>query len=318
MKYLVTGAAGFVGSNLCTRLLSDAANTVVGVDAFRDYYDPALKERNVRGLLAQPNFSLVRGDICSLNLDELLQGVDVVFHEAGQPGVRSSWGNSFSTYTHDNIEATQLLLEAVTRMDRALSRFVYASSSSVYGDAERYPTDESDRPGPKSPYGVTKLAAEHLCSLYAQAYSVPVVSLRYFTVYGPGQRPDMAFTKFLTAATEGTEIQIYGDGSQVREFTFISDIVEANIRSSYMDVPAGCVINLSGGSAVSVKEVIDEIRSMVERDLRVSFGAPVVGDVYRTGGSTERARKYLEWEPQVDIASGLRLQYGWVREARGI
>jgi UDP-glucuronate 4-epimerase len=216
MHALVTGAAGFIGSHLTKRLRGEGYD-VTGVDSFTDYYDVAIKRANAEGAISA-GAKFINGDLNVVDLDNLLDGVDVIFHLAGQPGVRSSWGKEFSAYTHGNIEATQRLLEA-SRGSRTLRRFVYASSSSVYGNAERYPTSESDRPQPVSPYGVTKLAAEHLCNLYAASFEVPTVSLRYFTVYGPGQRPDMAFTRFARAALRGDEITVYGSGDQIRDFT---------------------------------------------------------------------------------------------------
>jgi nucleoside-diphosphate-sugar epimerase len=209
VKALVTGVAGFIGSNIARRLLADG-HDFVGVDALTDYYEPQIKRSNLRRA-DDPRFRFVEGDLNTLDLAPLLADTEVVFHEAGQPGVRASWGSEFGRYASDNICATQRLLEEAHRAG-SLRRFVYASSSSVYGNAERYPTEETDRPQPVSPYGVTKLAAEHLCSLYAHNYGLPTVSLRYFTVYGPGQRPDMAFTRFCRWVHAGSPIQLYGTG----------------------------------------------------------------------------------------------------------
>jgi UDP-glucuronate 4-epimerase len=227
VKALVTGVAGFIGGRIALRLLADG-HDVVGVDALTDYYDPGIKQANLQRV-EHPRFRFVEGDLNEVELAPLLADVEVVFHEAGQPGVRSSWGRDFGRYALDNVCATQRLLEEARGAER-LRRFVYASSSSVYGEAERYPTEETDRPQPVSPYGVTKLAAEHLCSLYAHNYGLPTVSLRYFTVYGPGQRPDMAFTRFCRAVHEGRQIELYGTGEQVRDFTYVDDVVEANLR----------------------------------------------------------------------------------------
>ncbi|GIG28920.1 NAD-dependent epimerase/dehydratase family protein [Cellulomonas marina] len=312
MKALVTGAAGFVGSTLSGRLLADGWS-VVGVDALTPYYDPALKLENLDGLTG--DFTLHKARLQDLDLEELLADVDVVFHQAGQPGVRASWGQEFSVYTEHNIEATQQLLEAARSAPR-LRRLVYASSSSVYGDAQRYPTVETDRPAPVSPYGVTKLAGEHLCSLYAVNFGVPTVSLRYFTVYGPRQRPDMAFTRFLTAARTGGSLRLYGTGEQIRDFTFVEDVVSANVLAATQDVPAGTVLNIAGGTNVSVLAVFDIIREVSGRPLAIDRFPKSDGDVFRTGGDATRARELLGWVPQVGIEEGLRRQWEWVEARR--
>src|SRR5919198_448024 len=220
MPVLITGVAGFIGSHLAERLV-DSGESVVGVDSFTTYYDPAVKRRNIERLLSSDSFRLVEGSLREVDLNELLSRTDVVYHLAAQPGVRRSWGREFEIYLNENLLATQLLLEVVR--DAGLRRFVFASSSSVYGDAERMPTHESDSPRPVSPYGVTKLAGEHLCHLYFSRFDVPIVSLRYFTVFGPRQRPDMAFTRFIQAAAEDREIEVFGDGLQSRDFTYVDD-----------------------------------------------------------------------------------------------
>ncbi len=248
---LVTGAAGFIGSTLTDRLLADGVR-VTGVDMFTDYYDPALKRRNLEGALRHPAFHLLELDLGAADL-AALPDVDVVFHQAAQPGVRASWGREFAAYTHHNVLATQRLLERYRNVP--LERFVYASSSSVYGDAESYPTPESALPRPFSPYGVTKLAGEHLVLLYGRNFGLPVAALRYFTVYGPRQRPDMAFHRFCRAMLQGEPIAVYGDGKQSRDFTFIADAVEANVRAWRRAAPQG-VYNIGGGSQVEVIEAV--------------------------------------------------------------
>ena len=306
MTVLITGVAGFVGSALARRLIADGER-VIGVDSFTDYYDPGLKKINV-GTIPAEHFTLVDADLNTADLDEMLDGVSVVFHEAGQPGVRKSWGDDFTTYVDANVLATQHLLEAAKRAPN-LRRLVYASSSSVYGNAAGYPTSEDDVPRPHSPYGVTKLAAEHLCTLYAENFGVPTVSLRYFTVYGPGQRPDMAFNRFIRAALAGEAIEIYGTGEQVRDFTFVDDVVDANLRAAAGDVPAGSVFNVSGGTSISVNDCIDILADIAGGPLRVERKAVVAGDVGRTGGSAARIRDALGWRPTVDITTGLRTQW---------
>jgi UDP-glucuronate 4-epimerase len=311
VKALVTGVAGFVGSNIARRLLADG-HDVVGVDALTDYYDPQIKRSNLRRA-DDPRFRFVEGDLNTVDLAPLLADTEVVFHEAGQPGVRSSWGSDFGRYAADNICATQRLLEEA-RQAGSLRRFVYASSSSVYGNAERYPTEETDRPQPVSPYGVTKLAAEHLCSLYAHNYGLPTVSLRYFTVYGPGQRPDMAFTRFCRWVHAGSPIQLYGTGEQIRDFTYVDDVVEANLRVGDADttqVPAGTVFNVAGGSSVSMNEVLELLGTISGKEVRVERSAAVPGDVLRTGGSIEKIQRATGWDPKVGVREGLEEQYRW-------
>lgn len=305
MRYLVTGAAGFIGSAILGELAADGQNSVVGVDSLAEYYSTDIKNRRISELRAK-NVAFQIRDVRDLKGRDL-EGVDVIFHEAGQPGVRNSWGQEFDCYVRDNVQATQHLLELVK--DSNVSRFIYASSSSVYGDAESYPTHESAVPAPRSPYGVTKLAAEHLCSLYAANFAVPTVSLRYFTVYGPGQRPDMAFSRFIAAALDGRSVTINGDGEQVREFTHVSDIVRANILAASADVPRGSVINLSGGSSVSINQVLDILDDVNGNAVRRDYSDPAVGDVFRTGGDTNRAKAWLSWSPKIDIHTGFKDQY---------
>ena len=308
MQTLVTGVAGFVGSTLARRLLADG-HDVVGVDALTDYYDPRLKRDNLRDI-EHPRLRVVEADLNGADLAALLADVEVVYHQAGQPGVRKSWGSDFDTYLRGNIGATQKLLEAALRAPH-LSRFVYASSSSVYGNALRYPTEETDRPQPLSPYGVTKLAAEHLCVLYAQNYGLPTVSLRYFTVYGPRQRPDMAFTRFCTSVRDGDEIPVFGTGQQVRDFTYVDDVVAANLRVATADVPAGAVFNVAGGTSTTVNEVIELLGEISGRTPAVRRGDPVPGDVERTGGSTAAIEAATGWAPTVPLREGLAEQYRW-------
>jgi nucleoside-diphosphate-sugar epimerase len=308
MKALVTGAAGFVGSAISRRLLVDG-HDVVGIDALSDYYDVSLKRRNLETLVSD-KFTFVNSDINATDIDSLLKGVSWVFHEAGQPGVRKSWGEDFGIYIDANVAATQRLLEGAARSS-SIERFVYASSSSIYGDAETFPTPETARPHPLSPYGVTKLAAEHLCTLYAANFGVPTVSLRYFTVYGPGQRPDMAFTRFVRAAVTNGEITIYGTGEQIRDFTFIDDVVEANILAATNPSPHGSVFNVAGGTNVSVKEVLALLEEIHGEPLNVNFIASVAGDVFRTGGDTSKISALLGWTPKVSLREGLQKQLQW-------
>jgi UDP-glucuronate 4-epimerase len=285
------------------------------VDCVTDYYEVEIKERNLAGLPAE-GFTFVRADLNDMDLDHLLDGVDWVYHQAGQPGVRMSWGRDFAVYLRHNVSATQCLLEAAQR-STSLRRLVYASSSSVYGNAETYPTRETDRPQPVSPYGVTKLAAEHLCSLYASNFGLPTVSLRYFTVYGPGQRTDMAFTRFVRAAVLDETISIYGNGEQVRDFTFIDDIVAANVLAATSEVPAGSVFNVAGGSNVTVNETLQILAGLAGHPLKIDYVGRVAGDVLRTGGSTEKIEEALGWQARVGIEEGLSRHLAWGRRTFG-
>lgn len=306
MRALITGVAGFVGSNLAESLLAEGWE-VTGVDAFTDYYDPAVKAANLTVARQHGRFRFVAGDLFAVDLAALVDGVDVVFHQAAQPGVRKSWGTSFDEYVRCNVAATQLLLETVTA-SRQRPRVVYASSSSVYGEAPAYPCTETDLPRPRSPYGVTKLAAEHLCRLYADNHGVHTVSLRYFTVYGPRQRPDMAFHRLCEAACGRGAFPLYGDGSQIRDFTFIADVVAANRAAATADVPAGTVVNIAGGSQVSMRQVIDLVGELVGHPPAMERHPGQPGDVRRTGGTTDAARALLGWEPQVGLRQGLEHQ----------
>lgn len=307
MRALVTGVAGFIGSSIAEKLL-DQGHTVIGVDSFTAYYDRKLKIRNL-ARLQNPKFEFIEADLKEYDLSSLLRGVNKVFHQAGQPGVRKSWGQDFGTYVGENISATQRLLEAAK--SSSVDRFVYASSSSVYGNAEAYPTHERLMPQPLSPYGVTKLAAEHLCSLYAQNFGLPTVSLRYFTVYGPRQRPDMAFTRFIRAALLSEPIEIYGNGEQVRDFTFIDDIVEANLLAATAEVRPGSIYNVAGGGSVSVNDVLSHIRNLSGAKIDVRYIQGVPGDVRRTGGSTSAIERDLGWNPEISIRDGLSRQFEW-------
>ncbi len=305
---LVTGAAGFIGSHLCERLLAEGVR-VTGVDAFTDYYDPALKRRNLEAALAHPSFTLLERD---LGRDDLasLPDVAVVFHQAAQAGVRASWGAEFAAYVHHNVLATQRLLERYR--GARLERFVYASSSSVYGDAESYPTPETLLPRPFSPYGVTKLAGEHLTLLYGRNFGLPVAALRYFTVYGPRQRPDMAFHRFCRALLRDEEIVVYGDGRQSRDFTYIADAIEANLRAWASSAPQG-VYNVGGGSQVEVLEAIAVLERELGARARVRFEPRPPGDPLRTRADAARIRADLGFAPSTPVATGLAAEAAWAR-----
>jgi UDP-glucose 4-epimerase len=310
MKALVTGAAGFIGSHLSDRLVA-AGIPVVGLDSFTDYYARAEKEDHLRQLRA-PGFTLVEAAIADADLPALLEGVTHVFHLAAQAGVRKSWGTDFRVYTENNVDATQILLEAC--VGRPIERFVYASSSAVYGDDVPMPMREDARPQPVSPYGVTKLAAEQLCHLYHRNHSVPTVSVRYFTVYGPRQRPDMAFRRFLHAAAKDEPVTQYGDGRQTRDFTFVADAVTATVAAATRGKP-GAVYNIGGGSRVELIEVFELVRRLTGRPLRIERLEAQRGDMRDTYADASRARADLAFAPTVTLEQGLRAEYEWMTDA---
>ncbi len=311
MKALVTGAAGFIGSHLTAALL-DLGAEVTGVDCFTDYYPRAIKEANLDVNRRRSGFRFVEAALQQAPLDALLEGRTHVFHLAAQAGVRKSWGRDFRVYTDNNIDATQRLLEAC--VGRALHRFVYASSSSVYGDAAAIPMREDALPQPVSPYGVTKLAAEQLCHLYLVNHGVPAASLRYFTVYGPRQRPDMAFNRFIRAALRQDPITLYGDGEQTRDFTFVSDAVAATIAAGERGVP-GRAYNVGGGSRVSVNHVLEIVGRLAGRRLDVRREPAQKGDMRDTYADTSLARADLGFAPRVSLQDGLEAEYRWLSTA---
>lgn len=314
MRALVTGAAGFIGSTLSERLLGLGAD-VIGLDCFTDYYARALKERNLTALRSHRHFRFLESRIQDADLSALLTDRTHVFHLAAQAGVRKSWGADFAVYTVNNIEATQVLLEAC--VGRPIERLVYASSSSVYGDNVAMPMREDALPQPVSPYGVSKLAAEQLCYLYHLNHQVPAVSLRYFTVYGPRQRPDMGFNKFLRAAMLGQPITLFGDGEQTRDFTFVGDAVTATIAAAARGV-AGRVYNIGGGSRVSVNEVLDMVGRVCGRQPVIAVDRVQKGDMRHTYANTDRARADLAFEPVVKLEQGLAAEHAWLKETLDI
>jgi nucleoside-diphosphate-sugar epimerase len=310
MNALVTGVAGFIGSTLTDRLLADGAD-VVGVDSFTDFYPRAIKERNIGGASKQSRFRLVDGALQNLDLKELLRDRTHVFHLAAQAGVRKSWGRDFEIYTTNNIDATQVLLEACR--GTSIEKLVYSSSSSVYGDNVALPMREDALPRPVSPYGVSKLAGEQLCYLYFVNFAVPTVSLRYFTVYGPRQRPDMGFHKFIRAALRSEPITVYGDGEQTRDFTFVTDAVEANLAAAERGV-SGRVYNIGGGSRVSVNHVLEVIGRVTGRSPIVAAEAAQKGDMRHTFADTSLAHADLGFAPFVGLEEGLRAEFRWLSE----
>jgi nucleoside-diphosphate-sugar epimerase len=308
LKALVTGGAGFIGSHLSERLLEQGAE-VTALDSFTDYYPRSIKERNLAGVSRRPRYRFVEISIARADLGSLLDGVTHVFHLAAQAGVRKSWGRDFRIYSELNVDATQILLEAC--VGRPIERLVYASSSSVYGDEAALPMSEDAVPHPISPYGVTKLAAEHLCHLYYVNHQVPSVSLRYFTVYGPRQRPDMGFHRFFSAVLDGKPVTQFGDGLQTRDFTFVRDAVTATAAAAVRGVPGG-VYNIGGGSRVSLQDVFAMIARVSGRRVEIDRHPPQKGDMRDTYADTSRARKELDFAPSVDLEQGLREMFAWM------
>ena len=315
MRCLVTGVAGFVGSHLAERLLMDG-HEVSGIDAFIDYYPRMLKERNLEQARQWDTFSFTDGDLLQADLKGLLAGVDWVFHQAAQAGVRASWGNEFLRYADCNVLATQRLLEAAMH-SRTLRRFVYASSSSVYGNVAALPVLEETLAQPVSPYGVTKLAAEHLCTLYHKEFNVPTVSLRYFTVYGPRQRPDMAFHRFCRVIVNNEDIQIFSDGQQTRDFTYIADVIEANIGAATSEAAVGQVMNIAGGSRVTIQHVLQLLQHISGRCPRVRYEARQPGDVLDIFADTRQARKLIAYNPTFSLVDGLVAEFEYISRLYG-
>ena len=297
MRYVVTGAAGFIGSHLAEALL-ERGHEVIGVDSFTDYYDPALKEENAAGL------DVARIDLAEQDLQ--LEGVDGVFHLAGQPGVRS-FGAVFEDYVRGNLLATRRVFE--TAAERGV-RVVFASSSSVYGDAERYPTPEDAEPRPISPYGITKLGCEHLAHAYAKEFALDAVVLRYFTCYGPRQRPDMALARIVDALARGAPFELYGDGLQSRSFTYVADGVEATIAAMEA-APPGALYNVGGGAEATMRHAIATLEGISGRTLDVVERPVAPGDVRRTSADTNTIERDLGWRASMSLEDGLQAQWEW-------
>jgi len=311
LQTVVTGAAGFIGSQLAERLAAEG-HQVLGIDCFSDYYSRRLKEYNLRNLQEDENFSLLEENLLELNLPEVLQGVDWVFHQAAQAGVRASWGEEFSVYSNSNILATQQLLEAAREAE--VAKFIYASSSSVYGETDDLPMREAGRTKPVSPYGVSKLAGEHLCQLYHHNFGLPVISLRYFTVFGARQRPDMAFHIFIKALLSGERLTIFGDGEQSRSFTPVADVVEANLLAAKSSL-AGEIFNIgSDEESLTLNAAIDLMEEITGCRAKREYQSRVSGDVRHTSADLSRAKRMLNFSPEVEIAAGLAEEVNYIKE----
>ncbi len=307
-RALVTGCAGFIGSHLTDALLARGTE-VVGVDCLSDNYPASQKRANLASAGDHDAFELVVADLAG-GAARLLEGCDVVYHLAAEPGVRSSWGRRFQRFLHHNVEATQRLLEAARKAPG--TRVVYASSSSVYGESERLPTPEHAAPQPRSPYGVTKLAAEQLCRVYHASHGIDAVALRFFTVYGPRQRPDMAFRRFCEAAARGAPIELFGDGRQSRDFTYVADVVDAILAAGARPGIGGRVYNVGGGAPVSLNAALAQLAGLAGRPLDVRRGERESGDVLHTAADVGRARRELGFAPATSLAEGLDAELRWV------
>jgi UDP-glucose 4-epimerase len=311
VRALVTGAAGFIGSTLTEELLR-MGYEIIGIDCFIDYYDRSLKENNMSSFINNENFHLIEKNINELDFKKILDDVDYIFHQAAQAGVRSSWGEDFEIYTHNNIMGTQRLLEAAKESN--IKKFVYASSSSVYGDTDQLPMKETNRLQPVSPYGVSKLAGENLCYLYYKNFNVPTVSLRYFTVFGERQRPDMAFHIFIKAILQDKKLTIFGDGKQSRNFTHVQDIVKANILAATSDV-VGEIFNIGGdGKRVVLNDAVDLMEEIIGKEANRDYQPVVKGDVKHTSADTSKAKKMLGYEPEIEFEEGLAREVNFLQD----
>ncbi len=306
-KALVTGVAGFIGSHLAQLLLARGYK-VMGLDSFTPYYSPTMKRANIAPFLSRSGFTLVERDV--LNLQRFPPGLTHIFHLAAQPGVRSSWGSGFDTYLKNNVLATQRLLELC--VSYPLKKFVYVSSSSVYGESQSLPLKEDGKPSPVSPYGLTKYAGEGLCTVYSQNYGIPTISLRYFTVYGSRQRPDMAFHRFIKAILRGEKVKIFGDGEQRRDFTFVSDVVEATVRAGESPI-VGEALNVGGGRWISINDALKIIEKICGRKAEVEYDDVQMGDVKDTLADTSKIQRELGYKPEVKLEKGLREEIEWMR-----
>jgi nucleoside-diphosphate-sugar epimerase len=308
---IVTGVAGFIGSHLAEKLLQDNIQ-VIGIDCFTDYYSKEIKKDNLKGFENNENFKFIEEDLMKIDLIPIIKECEFLFHEAGQPGVRASWGSQFDTYVKDNILVTQKILESAKKV-KTLEKIVMASSSSIYGEQEGMMVENKTIPSPISPYGVTKLASENLGLTYASNHDLPVTSLRYFTVYGPRQRPDMAFSKFIKANLNEEDISIYGDGNQIRDFTYVSDIVEANMSCMNSEIHAN-VLNIGGGKTHSIMDVLNIIENITDKNNKLIFLTKQKGDVFRTEADIKMASKIIGYKPKISLKEGLMKQIELIKK----
>jgi len=307
---LITGVAGFIGSSLAERLLK-AGFKVVGIDSFTNYYSTYIKEKNIENCLKHSNFSLIRQDLYTLDLSRIFENTEYIFHLSAQPGVRASWGKEFSTYVKNNISVTQKILESL-KNNTILKKFVLASSSSVYGNQSSVMNEETTLTRPVSPYGVTKLASENLTNLYFQNYEIPTISLRYFTVYGPKQRPDMAFTRFFHSIIKDKKLAVFGNGEQTRDFTYVDDVVKATVNAATSN-SVGEILNIGGGSVFSIVQIIEFMKEITGKELEIDFKKEQKGDVKHTSADISKSEKLIDYKPSIDIKYGLTQQYEYIK-----
>jgi len=307
---IITGVSGFIGSTLAEKLLEKKFR-VIGIDSFTNYYPMPIKEKNIANCLKHTNFSLIHQDLDSLDLSPIFENAEYIFHLAAQPGARASWGKEFAIYVKNNISVTQKILESV-KNNTTLKKFVLASSSSVYGNQSNIMNEDTSLTRPVSPYGVTKLAAENLVNLYFKNYGIPTISLRYFTVYGPKQRPDMAFTRFLRSIIKDKKLTVFGNGEQTRDFTYVDDIVEATINAATSD-SIGDILNVGGGSVFSLTQIIEFMKEITEKELEIDFKKEQKGDVKHTSADISKARKLINYKSNTDIKYGLTQQYEYIK-----
>ncbi len=304
----MTGVAGFIGSHMAEKLLASKIR-VIGIDSFTNYYSKKIKKNNLINCLKNKNFNFIQNDLMKVDLEPILKKTDFIFHHAAQPGVRSSWGTEFNTYVKNNILATQRLLE-ISKNVKSIKKIVIASSSSVYGN-QKGEMSENSLTKPESPYGATKLASENLGIIYHSNYNLPITCLRYFTVYGPRQRPDMAFTKFLLAVIKNKPLTIFGNGNQTRDFTFIDDIINANLLA-IKSKTNGEIINIGGGHVISINNILKIIKEKTNKDLEILYLENQKGDVRHTEASIIKAGKILNYKPKTKIHSGIKFEYEYL------
>jgi nucleoside-diphosphate-sugar epimerase len=311
MKILVTGAAGFVGSYLCERLLEEPTYHVTGVDTFIGPTPPSIKKKNLQSLLEHPRFYFIQENLLDANLEQLLKGVDAIYHLSAIPGVRSSWGDEFAPYIYNNILATQKLLESLKGLN--IKRFLYISTSSVYGEKVGKVSEEAML-NPLSPYGITKLTGEQLCRVYENSFDVPLVVLRYFTVYGPRQRPDMAFHRFMRQLWTNQPITVFGDGLQTRDFTYIDDCITATKAALTADGVLGETINIGGKERSSVLEIISRLEQITGRKALLSFSSGLKGEPKHTWADISKAERLLDYSPAIPLKEGLEKEWLYIQE----
>ena len=307
---LITGVAGFIGSSLAEKLLKDNFK-VIGIDSFTNYYSPHIKEKNIENCLKHSNFSLIRQDLDTLDLSTIFENTEYVFHLSAQPGARASWGKGFTTYVKNNISITQKILESL-KNNTTLKKLVFGSSSSVYGNQSGIMNEETSLTRPVSPYGVTKLASENLANLYFKNYEIPTISLRYFTIYGPKQRPDMAFTRFFYSIIKDKKLAIFGNGEQTRDFTYVDDVVKATINAATSD-HVGEILNIGAGSVFSLMQITEFMKEITEQKLEINFKKEQKGDVKHTSADISKSEKLINYKSSTDIKYGLTQQYEYIK-----